>query len=215
MEMTKEQFEELCSAYAVGAPDKNDQEALFSALEGGGEEFQKIFSESVNISYTLNQVVVRATPSPAVKMKLLKMITKEKGSSFSLPLFLEQIALSLGFGSPRFGLVVALLLFVVVLEMGTYAFLMYNDILDRDQHIDAVESRLSDQQQRFIALQTELQQKEEILNILQSPKIEMVLMNGLQINPNGYGKIILPLGTVKTRIRSAMSILRQKLKHLL
>ena len=190
MATDKEQFEELCAAYALGALDK-EEEALFDeALKSGNEEYQKIFRESIGVSYFINGGIKRVTPSPEVKVSLLRKIKRSSKRPFSFSLFFEQAALSLGFGSPRFGFVVALLLVVVVGEVATYSYMLYTDLNVSERQISLYESRIEEQQVRLTALTNDLQQKEEILNVLQSPKIEMAIMNGLEINPSGYGKII-------------------------
>ncbi|MEW5798858.1 MAG: anti-sigma factor [Bacteroidota bacterium] len=186
----KEQFEELCSAYALGALEEEERSLFEEGLKNGGDEYRKIFEESVGVSYLLNTSVKKVAPSPLVKARLLKKIHKKDKQSFSFPLSFEQIALSLGFGNPRYGFIISLLMLIVVAEIGTYAYLMYEDAEQRENQLAAYETKLMDQQRRFVALQTELQQKEAILNVLQSPKIEMVLMSGQQVNPAGYGKII-------------------------
>lgn len=186
----KEQFEELCSAYALGALEEEERGLFNDALKAGGDEYRKIFEETVGISYLLNTSVKKVAPSPLVKARLLKTIQKKEKKSFSFSLTFEQIALTLGFGNPRFGLIVSMLMVIVVGEVGTYAYLMYEETEQHQHQLTAYELKLSEQQNRFIALQTELQQKEAILNVLQSPKIEVVLMDGQQVNPSGYGKII-------------------------
>lgn len=186
----KEQFEDLCSAYALGALDDEERSLFEEGLKNGGEEYKKIFTESVGVSYLLNTSVKKVAPSPLVKAHLLKKIQKKGSRSFSFSILLDQIALTLGFGNPRYGLIISLLMLIVVAEVGTYAYLMYDDAEQREQQLATYESRLSDQQMRLVTLQTELQQKDAILNVLKSPKIEMVLMNGQEINPTGYGKII-------------------------
>jgi len=190
MATDKEQFEELCAAYALGALDK-EEEALFDdALKNGGDEYRKIFRESIGVSYLINGGIEKVTPSPQVKTSLLREIKLRTKTPFSFSLLFEQTALSLGFGSPRFGLVVSFLLLIVIGEVATYSYLLYRDLGTSERQLSFYESRIVEQQQRLVALTTTLAQKEEVLNVLQSPKIEMVIMNGLEINPSGYGKII-------------------------
>ncbi len=190
MTVDKEQFEELCSAYALGALDAEEQSLFDDALANGGEEYQKIFRESIAVAYFINSGIKRAAPSPLVKSKLLKRIHNGPAAPFSFSLWFERLALSLGFGRPQFGLVVAGLMAVVVLEVGAYAYLLYQDIVVADHQITFYEHQLAQKEQRLTALTGEVERQQEILNVLQSPKIEMVLMNGLEVNPAGYGKII-------------------------
>jgi len=189
MNITKEQFEELCAAYAIGALEADREAALFGALEDGGEEFQKIFSESVGVSYMVNQAVTRHTPSPLVKRDLFKKIFKGTKQSFSFSQLFDKIAITLGFGNPRFGLVVSLLLVVVAIEVTVYAYVMDEEINTRDEQIAYFQAKLQ-QQQQLLLVQNEVELQREILTVLQSPKLEIVIMSGQQINPAGYGKIM-------------------------
>ncbi len=46
------------------------------------------------------------------------------------------------------------------------------------------------QENNIVALKTELEQKEAILKVLESRRIDVFTMDGLTVNPVGYGKII-------------------------
>lgn len=186
----KEQFEELSAAYALGALDAEELAIFEEALAAGGEEYQKIFRESIGVSYLINTGIKKVAPSPLIKAKLLKKVYRSGKSSFSFSLAFEQLALTLGFGRPSFGLVVSFLLLIVTGEIGTYAYFLYNELDQAEQQITIFESKIQEQQLRLISITSDLNLKEQILNVLRSPKIEMVIMNGQEINPSGYGKII-------------------------
>ncbi len=187
----KEQFEELSAAYALGALDAEELAIFEETLAAGGDEYQKIFRESIGVSYLINTGIRKATPSPLIKAKLIKNIHRSSRSSFSYSLYFEQLALTLGFGNPRFGLVVSFLLLIVIGEVGTYAYFLYDELDQTEQQITSFESKIQEQHLRLISLTSDQQLKEEVLTVLQSPKIELVIMNGQEINPPGYGKIIL------------------------
>lgn len=190
MKPDKEQFEELSAAYALGALDEEEKSIFEEAMAAGGEEYQKIFRESMGVSYMINTGIKKVSPAPLIKAKLLKKIHRSGKTSFSFSLFFEQLALTLGFGNPKYGLVVSFLLLVVIGEVGTYSYFLYHELDQTEQEIASYESKIQEQQLRLISLTSDLQLKAEILNVLQSPKIEMVQMNGQEANPAGYGKIM-------------------------
>ena len=190
MKIDKEQFEALCAAYALGALDAEGQKSVHDSLPLGGEEYQRIFQESVNISYLINTSITIIAPSPAAKSRLVKRIHNEKRSALPLTLKIEKLAVALGFGNPRFGLLVSFLLLIVVGEIVTYTFFLHRDLMMAEQQVSSIESQFAEQQRYLTSLTTDQKQKEEILNVLRSPKIEVVIMNGLDVNPAGYGKII-------------------------
>ncbi|MEW6062743.1 MAG: anti-sigma factor, partial [Bacteroidota bacterium] len=183
----REQFEELCAAYALGALEEEERALFEEGLKNGGKEYKKIFEESIGVSYLINSSVKKELPSPAVKTKLMEKIRGNERRFSSLSSFVERTALAVGFGNPRFGFAIALLLLAMVVEVGTFAYLMY---LEAERNASQTAMTQSGLQQRLLALQDELDQKNEILNILQSRVLEVVVMNGLEVNPQGYGKII-------------------------
>jgi hypothetical protein len=77
---------------------------------------------------------------------------------------------------PWFGYAMALVIVVILAAMGWY--------------MNSLITRLDEQEQRIIALTHEVQVKEELLKVLQAPRLDMVIMNGLEPSPAGYGKII-------------------------
>lgn len=186
----KEQFEELCAAHALGALDPEEQALFDETLANGDAEYQKIYKESIGISYLINSSAKRVAPSPLVKSKLLKRIQQGNKSSFSFSLFFEQVALSLGFGSPRFGLIVTALMFIVVAEIAAFAYFLQTELESAQEKFITYEFLAGEQEKRLSSLSSDLQLKEEILSVLQSSKIEVVIMNGQEVNPSGYGKII-------------------------
>jgi hypothetical protein len=50
-------------------------------------------------------------------------------------------------------------------------------------------SRIESQQGEIVALKDELKQKEELLTVLGARRISIVLMDGLEVNPVGYGRV--------------------------
>ena len=163
----KEQFEELCAAYALGALDK-EEEALFNeTLNNGDEEYQKIFRESIGVSYLINGVIQKVVPLPNVKSSLFRKIKQSNKTSFSFSSFIEQTAFSFGFNNPKFALLISTLLVIIIGEISTFSYLIYKDLVTSERKISIYESRITEQQIRLITLITDLQQKEEILNVLQ------------------------------------------------
>jgi anti-sigma-K factor RskA len=77
---------------------------------------------------------------------------------------------------PWFGYAIAFLSVVIVVALGVYT----NDLINT----------VGEQEQRIVELKTELEQQQALLNILQAPLIEMVIMSGQEASPAGYGKIL-------------------------
>lgn len=186
----KEQFEELCAAFALGALDK-EEEALFDeALKNGNDEFQKIFRESIGVSYLINGGIVRTAPSIEIKPSLLRKIKQRRKTSISFSKLFERTAHFIGFRNPVFGLTVSLLLLIVIGEISTYSYMLFHEIDSLEKQNTLFESKIADQQLLLTTRMNDLEQKSEILNILQSSTLEIVFLSGQEANPSGFGKII-------------------------
>lgn len=190
MTMEKEQFEELCSSFALGAISRDEEEQLFSLLQSDNPEFQKIFYEHLSIVDLLNKSIITKTPSPRLHQKLLKRIAAQDNPTSAVGRWAESIAQLLGFANPRYGLAVAALLMVVIAEIAGYTYLVLHDAKEQEMRAVQLESQLHEQRQRFNALESEYELHKAMTSILQSRTVVMVVLNGLDINPSGYGKII-------------------------
>ncbi|MCK9409362.1 MAG: anti-sigma factor [Bacteriovoracaceae bacterium] len=190
MSIEKEQFESLCAAYALGIIEPDEQTLLDEALASGDEEFQSIFRESAGVSHFINSGVKRAVPSPHVRSRMIKQIQFGDRTPSSIVLLIEKFAITLGFGRPGFGLLVAALLLIVIAEIGAYAYVMYSDLDATVSTSFAVETLAADQEKRLQHLTSELEKKNEVLDVLQSPKLEVAMLTGQDAHPSGFGKII-------------------------
>lgn len=66
----KEQFEEFCAAYALGALEEEERALFEEGLHNGGEDYKKIFAESIGVAYLLNSSVKKEIPSSSIKAML-------------------------------------------------------------------------------------------------------------------------------------------------
>lgn len=180
----KEIFEELSAAYALGALEEEERALFEEGLNNGGDEYKRIVVESLGVSYLLNSSVKRTPPPMRVKAQVMKKILRGKNKSLSFSYFFEQSALLLGFGNPKFGLLISLLLLFVVIEVGVYAYLLYSGVVQHDYQPEITELSQSNNQ----LIQSNLD--EEILTVLRSPKVELVSLAGTGGHSSLRGKII-------------------------
>lgn len=186
--MDKDRFEELCSAYVLGVLEGDELREFEGALREADAEMKQLYVEMKQVAFHLPLTAEAAQPSPRVLAKVLQKIhapssEEPKGS-------LEKFATLLGFGRPQLGFAISFVLLIISAGLGYYSVLLRDEVIQRGEQIVAMQNDLSQQQQHFTALQDELARKEELLKVIQSPKIDVVIMNGLEVNPAGYGKII-------------------------
>ena len=182
--MDKDRFKELSFQYFLSQIQLEDYDELKNALESRDEELNKIFLDIKKIVLHLPLTSEMVEPSPEVKRKILSSIglnnTKETISpDFIQPEregFLEKLAGYLWLNKPKFALTVTVILIAIIASLIAYVFNLNETI--------------KTQQSQIALFENETEKNKELLNILTSKEIEVVIMNGLEVNPSGYGKII-------------------------
>lgn len=185
----KEQFEELCAAYALGVLDDDERILFDDGLRNGGEDYTRMFQESLRVNEILHGSVPLLHPSPELKRKVMSAVAIPP-RRVQQDALIDRIAAFLGFNNPRIGFSLAVSLAVIIALGSVLTISLFRELDQQQQQLSAYDVALTEQRQRFTALQTEMQRTEAVLNVLRSPKIEMVMLNGLEVNPAGYGKII-------------------------
>ena len=188
MAMDRERFQELCSVYVLGALEGEELREFEHALAEADTELKKTYVELRQVALHLPLSVDAVEPSPTVKERILRAVRPSfvrKEESLFAKLFSR-----IGFDKPQIGFAISFALLMIVAGLGYYSVLLKQAIVQRDRQITAMQHDLSLQHQQFVTLQDELTRKKELLDILQSPKIDVVIMNGQEVNPAGFGKII-------------------------
>jgi len=184
----KERFEELCSAYVLNALEGEELREFQQDLIEANPERRNIYDEMRWVALHLPLASEFVEPPSYVKENILRAIQTQPSPRAEN--MLGKAAKFFGLIKPQVALAVSLALLVIIVGLSYYTFFLREVVRQRDQQLTALQADLSLQRQQFIALQNELTRKEEFLKILQSPKIDVVIMGGLEISPTGYGKII-------------------------
>ncbi len=175
--MDQEKFRELCNSYFLDDITSSELDELNSALNSGDAELLEIFRTTKILFEHLPLTSEMSFPSAAVKERIMRQISSE--NSYQKPeeenQFTKLISI-FGFNNPKFAFG-----FSIILILGLFL-LGYNLLSLKD----TVES----QKTEIVQLKTELEKKQELLAVLESKQIEIVIMNGLKVNPAGYGKVI-------------------------
>jgi hypothetical protein len=171
----------LCLPYALGRLNPRNRHFFESHLKAGCAECNKELGEI----YEAMSLLPLSLPPQQAPQRLRSRVLGALGTSVRAGRTVEQRIPSPKQSPPRswFGYAVAFVALLIVLALGFYG----NSLIGR---LDSQSQQISSQQRQIVALRDDLQQKEELLNVLRSPKIDMVFMNGLAPSPAGYGKII-------------------------
>jgi anti-sigma-K factor RskA len=176
-----EHFENLCAAYVLNALDLEEQQEFEQLLQEGNEEQMQTFYELRSAANQLAFTTERAEPSLAVKKQLMKRIKADTDTSGTAATVTDIKESSSNRSALAMAASFALLL--ITLALVFYAFNLNSEINNKEELITQREAEITE-------LKNEVQQKEELLSILEARTVDLIVMSGLEVNPNGYGKVI-------------------------
>jgi anti-sigma-K factor RskA len=181
----KEKFEELCAGYVLNALEPEEMEEFEKLLQNASDEERELFHQMQSAA---NQVAfsVQENQAPeAVRDRIIDQV--KNGSDEDNTSIAGEITPgsedSKNFDRTTLAIAASFALLLVTLSLIFYSFNLSSEISNKEEIIEEQQSRISE-------LQNEVQQKEELLSILESREVDLVMMSGLEVNPNGYGKII-------------------------
>jgi hypothetical protein len=173
--MEKEKFIELCSLYFLDALDESELKEFTEAIEGGNQEYIEIFSSLQNTVLYLPLSVDQIEPPKYIRTKLLANIKSNAGPQ-KLSIIDKLISIS-GLKNPTIAFAVSIIL---AIGIAVLAYISYQN-----------ESTIKHQNNLIVQLKDEVQKNNEILKVLSAKNINVIIMSGLEVNPAGYGKMIL------------------------
>ncbi len=178
MSRAEDRFRELCAAWALGALDGEELAEFRELLEGATPEMLRAYAEMEEAALCLSLAAGPAEPAAEVKAKLLATIR----ASTPVPPAdtATQLAGWLGLHRPRFALAVTLALLLLVAGLGYLSTALYR--------------AWTREQQRVVALTSELERKEALLQILRARDVQMIALEGPGRDPVGHGRIIWDVG---------------------
>ncbi len=179
-----EHFEELCAGYVLDALEPEEREQFEELLREADDEQLELFHSMSSAANQLAFSMEPAEPAAGVKERLMARISEEQdedGAAGTTPISREED--STDFDRSTFAIAASFALLLVTLSLVFYSFNLRNDLGSKEEVIEQ-------QQARITELKSEIQQKEELLSILEAREVDLVIMAGLEVNPDGYGKII-------------------------
>lgn len=167
-------FETLCSGYVLNALSNEDRTDFEEILQQADTPQKKLYYQ---LKSTANQMAFTTdsqSPAPGVKEALMRSIEEDK-----------TVAVDTEPKSNRFIMAIAasFALLLISTALLFYTFNLNNTIGDKEQIITA-------QQVQITQLKNKVQQREELLSILSARTVDLVVMSGMAVNADGYGKII-------------------------
>ncbi|MGK7371369.1 MAG: anti-sigma factor [Candidatus Halalkalibacterium sp. M3_1C_030] len=181
----KEKFEELCAGYVLNALEPEEREEFEKLLQDASDKERELFHQMQSAANQIAFSVQENQAPEAVRERILDQVkTESKDDDTSLTGGVSAGSEdSNNFDRTTFAIAASFALLLVTLSLVFYSFNLSTEISSKEEIIE-------EQQARITELQNDVQQKEELLSILESREVDLVMMSGMEVNPNGYGKII-------------------------
>lgn len=176
-------LKELAAAYSLGALDDKELDKFKEHLDSGCEECRQIVLDMQEVSHSIGFENEEVEPPKHLKQEIMKEIGIEETDEDDQEFFINQIIQAKNLWKRlSFGLGFAL--FVVLgISMWNY--------ISMDNDLNILQTRLDINEQLITQLESEIKQKEEILNTLSSPQLKFVDLKGLEIAPESKGRVLL------------------------
>ncbi|MEP1151375.1 MAG: anti-sigma factor [Balneola sp.] len=169
-------FEELCVGFVLNSITKEEELEFKDLLKNASEEQLQLFQDMQSIASEMALLAYDQAPSEKVKEQLLEMAwasvnARTSGSNVH---YLSRYRLSAA----------AAVLFLIS-SLGLFFFNqnLETDLQDQKEIVAQKESTIR-------LLETEVERKSELLAVLESRDVDLILMDGLDVNPNGFGKVV-------------------------
>ena len=175
--MDKEEFLQLSAEYASGSIEGVDLDRLRRYLQTASDDELNQFIELVSTASLLPLTLERQNPPARVKAELMRKVQLSIRARESVAHRLSE-APTIRVAPRRTWLWYGIGTIVVIMVIGVSTLVTH------------LMGTIDQQHQQLVELKDDLTRKEELLKVLSSRQIEVTVMNGLQANPVGYGKII-------------------------
>lgn len=182
-------FEELCAGYVLNSLTQEENGIFQGLLEQASSEQLELFDDMKAIAAEMALLYPELKPNDQIRTQLIEMawssVNAPKGANV---LYLNRF---------RYAVAASVVFMLVSLGLLFYTQNMSADLQKQGQLLteqgDFMEQQsnlLNEQENMILALRDDIQRKEELLTILEARDVDLILMDGLDVNPNGYGKVV-------------------------
>lgn len=186
MAVHEEKYLEYCAAYVLGALDGEELLEFEAHLSSGCSVCGAEVTLLTQVVALLPVALPHPQLSPDIKERIMNAVRLSSKAKTQVKHRQEELSDQIyaqpsKFSWRTFGL--AFVMLVMIAGFSLYINSLFTTI--NEQHNELVA-----QKTEITALKTEVERKEAILKVLESRRIDVVTMDGLKVNPVGYGKII-------------------------
>lgn len=167
-------FEELAVGNALGALSETDALAFQKMLASASTE-QRILKSEIDAVVAEIAVGLEEEPSQDIRESVLQMARESIAESSSITKSTS--------GQFRFAIAASVTFFIA-----SIALYLNNQTLT--ESVNEQQTVIQNQESKIQSLETEIDRKEALLTILEARDVDLILMDGLEVNPDGYGKVV-------------------------
>ncbi|MTI89695.1 MAG: anti-sigma factor [Balneolaceae bacterium] len=169
-------FLELCTAHVLGALSPEDEVKLQELLDEVTEEQKECLYDMQAIAAEMAVLSPEKTPSPGVKHRIIEMANATAATP-KQPADVKTLS--------KLKYAIAASFIFIFLSIGL---LFYSQSLQSD--LQQKTEVITQQENTIHRLETEVERREELLSILEAREVDLIMMDGLEVNPAGYGKVV-------------------------
>ncbi len=171
---TYNDFESLCAGYVLDALSDEERNKFEALLSTATQEQREIYEQMRSAKDEIALAAEPLEPSNQLFSKIISEINKKENgtapkSASIIPLWTYKLA-------------------AAVFLTGFLALALFTQQLSNS--VEEKVSQINYLQNELVYLESELEQRDELLAILESREMYLVLMDGLDTSPDGYGKIL-------------------------
>jgi len=166
---TYNDFESLCTGYVLNALSEEERRQFEKMLENASNEELALLEELTEARDEMALATESPEPRDDLFIDILSEISKEPRKAPIIPIWGYRLA-------------------AAILLIGLLGLVMFSQQLSGT--LDEKTAVIEEQTTIITELQTELEKRNELLAILESREVNFVIMAGLDVNPEGYGKVI-------------------------
>lgn len=181
---THTDFESLCAGYVLGSLSPDEEKQFEEMLSDASPEQEALYRDMLSIRDDLALATQPASPSEDVEARIFSSIQASGEQPTAASRSEERPARARDRSPvrrtsvlPAWGYQVATALLLLVSVGLTFLTLNLNETVDS-------------QEATITQLETELEQRNELLSVLAAREARLINMGGLEPSPDGYGKIV-------------------------
>lgn len=188
--MDREEYIQASTEYALGVLQGHELHAFEKYLESATPQELQILAELTSTASLLPLALERQNPSPDVKQQLMQKVALSSRAAGGTQRRTNALVLQSA-GQTRnwipWGIAASI---AMVAVFSLFVLKLMGTIEEQNERLVAAQAENQQLQTRMVSLRDELERKDEQLKVLSAKHIHVLVMDGLKVNPVGYGKII-------------------------